>query len=370
MAVPCKLFETNTLQAVQTLVCQMPADANMEHAEAFLKGEAIYGRVFAYALRGGEYDDAAYMIMTLPKPIRFEQARCSLLKRLSTFACGVIHVEKITPLTRRLQRHFGWGDVRATPESARAAWEKGDTDELAAIIPPPPGGQEMAFHVACRSAQAAPQPVYWQHSELRLPFYVTDYTHWSDDRKLEWMRQESDALDLQAFARKWMELFSEKVRGTVPQKAACIKLYARYVPEGAEDRAWKKECDIPPSQRRLFQKVWGQDQDLCDECGKAAAPGKEHPVLRLGAHFCSDKCASLGQIIVCAKCGNSVSAGHPHCLDCRWGLPASRPSRKRSRLDDAIAENEENLARFSLITRCNSRQDPTHEPAWKQRRRS
>ena len=37
MVVPCKLFETSLLQAVQTLVCQMPVDANMEHAEAFLK---------------------------------------------------------------------------------------------------------------------------------------------------------------------------------------------------------------------------------------------------------------------------------------------------------------------------------------------
>ena len=454
------------LQAVQTLVCQMPVDANMEHAEAFLKSEAIYGRVFAYALHAHALEEHTYMILTLPKLIRFEQARCSLLKRVFTFAQGVIHVEKIYPLTRRLQRRFGWGDVCATPESARRAWEKGDMEELKTIMPEIAAvacarapeascgkdvgveeriktnlrlmldtnridvgnlfgamrsevpaledclhkfeqklgqcarcssdsrecctscnlhlceacGQvarrEMAFHVACRTARAeAQQHVFWQHRELRLPFYVMDYTHWSDDEKLEWMRQEfalGQRVDLQTFAFKWMELFSEKVRGSVPQKAACIKLYARYAPDGAEERGWKKECDIPPFQRRLFQNVWGQDQDLCIECGKAAAPGKEHPVRRLGAHFCSEKCAAAGQISVCSKCGNRVSVEHPHCLDCRWGLPSAhaRSSRKRSRLDDALDENENNHAKFARIVRCNSKPDPSHEPAWKQRRRS
>ena len=88
------------------------------------------------------------MILTLPKPIRFEQARCSLLKRVFTFASGVIHVEKIYPLTRRLQRRFGWGDVCATPETARRAWEKGDMEELKIIMP------EIAA-VACARAPEA-----------------------------------------------------------------------------------------------------------------------------------------------------------------------------------------------------------------------
>ena len=136
------------LQAVQTLVCQMALDANMEHAEAFLKSEAIYGRVSAYALHAHALEEHTYMIMTMPKPNRFEQVRCSLLKRVSAFAGGVIHVEKIYPLTRRLQRRFGWGDVRATPESARAAWAKGDMEELKVIMP------EIAA-VACARAPEA-----------------------------------------------------------------------------------------------------------------------------------------------------------------------------------------------------------------------
>ena len=88
------------------------------------------------------------MILTLREPIRLEQARCSLLKRVSTFAGGVIHVEKIYPLTRRLQRRFGWGDVCATPESAREAWAKGDMEEIKVIMP------EIAA-VACARAPEA-----------------------------------------------------------------------------------------------------------------------------------------------------------------------------------------------------------------------
>lgn len=173
---------------------------------------------------------------------------------------------------------------------------------------------------------------------------MTDYTHWPEDQKLEWMRQElasGQRVDLQTSALKWMELFAQKVRGSVPQKAACIRLYKRYLPEGAEERGWKKESDILPFQRRLFQSVWGKDQDLCTECGKAAAPGKKHPVQRLGAHFCSEKCAAAGQMSECSKCGNRVNAGHPHCLDCRWGLPAApaRSSRKGSKLDAAVNDN-------------------------------
>ena len=103
MVVPCKLFETSMLQAVQTLVYQMALDANMEHAEAFLKSEAIHGRVFAYALHAHALEEHTYMILTLPKPMRFEPVRCSLLKRVSTFAGGGIRVEKIYPLTRCLQ---------------------------------------------------------------------------------------------------------------------------------------------------------------------------------------------------------------------------------------------------------------------------
>ena len=61
---------------------------------------------------------------------------------------------------------------------------------------------------------------------------------WPDDEKLAWIRQEiGDGAELPDFAEKWLDLFGEKIRGAVSQKAACLKLYGQYAPPGAEARA-------------------------------------------------------------------------------------------------------------------------------------
>ena len=60
--------------------------------------------------------------------------------------------------------------------------------------------------------------------------------------KVAWIREElGGGADLPEFSRKFLEMFSEKLRGPVPQKAACLKLYSMYSSEGP----WQKETSRP-----------------------------------------------------------------------------------------------------------------------------
>ena len=75
----------------------------------------------------------------------------------------------------------------------------------------------------------------------------------SDDEKIEWIRHElGSGATLPEFAAKFLTLFEDKLRGRAPQKSACLRLYARFNPEG---RAWKKESDLPPRDLVLFARV-------------------------------------------------------------------------------------------------------------------
>ena len=71
-----------------------------------------------------------------------------------------------------------------------------------------------------------------------------------DSEKVVWIRQEigNDA-ELTAFAVKFLDLFGDKLRGHVPQKSACLKLFGMYSDEGLD---WKKECDLPPKVLQEF----------------------------------------------------------------------------------------------------------------------
>ena len=174
-----------------------------------------------------------------------------------------------------------------------------------------------------------------EHPERPHPFCVIDQQKIPEEEKLAWVRQElGDGADLQVFAQKWLDLFGEKLRGAVPQKAACLKLYGQYAPEGAEACAWKKECDIPPQERQAFEQLWGDTREICFECGKATAPGLKHSVRRKGRAFCSTQCATAGTVLSCRKCDQPVSVEQPRCATCQWGchqnilLPRAAASRQ------------------------------------------
>ena len=200
-----------------------------------------------------------------------------------------------------------------------------------------------------------------QHPTRPLPFYVIDHVKVPEAEKLAWMRQElgGDA-NLETFATKFLELFGEKVRGTVPQKAACLKLYGTYVAgEGAAARNWKKECDLPPAEVEAFRRAWGQHEKICRECAKPV------PADQNGS-YCSAACAQAGCICSCPKCHKVLEDKiHPYCPDCKVGTPP--PPKKRVLL---MKSQWDSLALAQRMWSTSRQTGPDHEPAWKKRRRS
>ena len=274
----------------------------------------------------------SYLVQTLEKECE-DNAFASRTRVEIEKLPGSPQVEWVRPLTRRLQRLFGWGYVASTCADVMRAAKAGDTEELTALMPPAarmirrnelewdqlatlhdalhravqtapaledrehanaiipmramhealgqhawsehPNRKAKCLHCEgqdpyacacgtklceqCRlpSADSAvgPSCSWRQHPTRPMPFYVIDHAKWPDEEKLARMRQEvGDEADLQTFAGKWLDMFGDKVHGATSHKAACIRLYGQYAPEGAEARAWKKECDIAPQERQAFQR--------------------------------------------------------------------------------------------------------------------
>ena len=71
--------------------------------------------------------------------------------------------------------------------------------------------------------------------------------------KIAWIREDlGDDASLPDFSRKFLEIFGERVRETVPQKTACLKLYSVYARLKV---AWVKESDLPPKELVAFERV-------------------------------------------------------------------------------------------------------------------
>ena len=208
----------------------------------------------------------------------------------------------------------------------------------------------------------APAMSWMQHPDRPLPFYVVDQEKMPDSDKVVWIRQEigNDA-ELTAFSVKFLDLFGDRLRGPVPQKSACLKLFGVY-----SDAApgWRKECDLPPNVLQQFERIWEPAApERCLECNKRAAPGTKHPLRRFGRAYCSSKCSDAGAIVVCKRCTPERKCGF-----CSM-KPA--PSGER-RLDKVLRENEVQLkrAREKMPGHATTEPDPNHDPAWKRRRRS
>ena len=198
-----------------------------------------------------------------------------------------------------------------------------------------------------------------------LPFFILETIKWPEQEELAWIRQDlGEGADLLDFTRRWLELFSETMRGAVPQKSACLKLFGEY-----SGTTLRKESDLPPEQLVPFQRLWDPAApERCSECNKAAAEGR-FQLRRGGRHFCSDACASAGVHLTCRRCGEAVNAEWPRCQSCNWGL---KPSKQgcASALDKMLEESEAALRSFLRITRATALPDESHEAAWKKRRRA
>ena len=409
-----------------------------------------------------------YLVLTNQKVCE-EMALAERLRKGMQQLPGSPRVEWVRPLTRRLQRLFGWGDVATTRNDVVRAAKAGDLQELRAIAPEAEAvvdesadlsqlpalldelrgtapalqeckhdfycfgdvlgardkcaelkeqaaSKEMPFDEArmlcwlmkkdvgrcsrddkhmspfwrCTSCRlvlcmgcavdtrkvqkasevveemkercgAPPKGVCYtwrSHPERPLPFYVIDQDKIGDEEKVLWLKQEigGDAT-LPEFCAKFVELLGNKLRGVVPQKAACLKLYALYRPESRE-AAWKKECDLPPGDLAEFQRIWDtRAPNRCLECGKAIRGASSNRDL-----YCSDKCQEAGFVFKCARC-----TPEQKCSFCTM----APPPKGASNLDQALRENQLQLKRY--ISACGyvkRSADPCHEPAWKERRRS
>jgi len=337
---PCILQNDKKPHTAQTFVMDTtgcPPDLLTNWgAMRLLKGDGAFARV---RLLTGE----TYLVLSMAQPGNVESAAQSMKASIRALP-GSPEIRWIRPLNRRLQRLFGWGDVAAVTGGT------GDTEELA--VPEPADRPSCAWR---------------QHPTAPLPFFVRDYAKWPDDEKLAWLRQElGGSADLQEFAQRWLELFSDTKRGVPQQKAACLKLFCEY-----SGSTWRKEVDLPPDELTAFQRVWDPvAPERCSECSRAAPPPGRFPLRRGGRPFCSETCACAGKRLACRGCGGQVDAVHPRCSACNWGLEPRPGAAKGRALQTMIEQNVLALGKFLLVTRSIERVDDAHEPAWKRRRRA
>jgi hypothetical protein len=292
---------------------------------------------------------------------------------------GAPRVEWVRPLTVRLQRLFGWGDITATREDVERAVQEDDVAELRFLVPGAarmieegrldalPALMDAPAQEPEESPYAAlyPKSEWRQHPERPEPFYVIDHSKVPEAEKLEWIRQEiGDGATIGEFAARFMGLFGGKIRGAVSQKKACLLLFGAYTGGATK---WGKESDIPPAEREQFREAWGEHEKICRECGRT------HDGRGL---YCGTGCEDAGKKRVCKQCGASVDAWFPHCAACGPGAgPSEAMMASRGRVGASGSFDEwergqvEQFARMSRL-RFGEARDEDHEPAWKNRRRT
>ena len=221
-----------------------------------------------------------------------------------------------------------------------------------------------------------------------MPFHVVDHEKLPDDEKLAWMQQElGSGADLATFAAKFLELFGEKLKGAVPQKAACLKLFATYnAAESGRQHSchgagWKKEGDLPPTELEAFQQVWDPKAPArCRECNSSLPADTPFT-----APYCSDKCREAGKRLSCwqmvsgARCTGKVEIrnGCRVCTTCKNGKDTEdmvkTGNQKReveTSLDRSLKRQADQLRMVSNLWKFGQQPDPDHEPAWGKRRRT
>ena len=135
MAVPCQLIEDPKPQFVQTYVVKAS-----EGVASHILGTwaAVQGVLGAGAWSVVEVGDQAsrdlYLVVTFQDAHRFKFRADSMKESLLQLPTHPT-VEWVRPLTRRLQRYFGWGDVCATEADVRRACEENDAAELTTLMP-------------------------------------------------------------------------------------------------------------------------------------------------------------------------------------------------------------------------------------------
>ena len=214
--------------------------------------------------------------------------------------------------------------------------------------------------------------IEWRwHPTRPQPFKVIDQIKIPDADKLAWMQNEIGRdEDLPTFAAKFLDLFGNKLRGVVPQKSACLKLFAAYAGGSA-----RKESDLAPTDRMTFERVWNPDApDRCLECStQLDDPGD----------YCSGKCRTAGVRLTCTRCQGKaervslrvpradgegdVVEKHFICTACDKPLPSGGDNTHTQYVARSIRNDRRSFA--MLEGHFEMARDDAHEPAWKSRRR-
>ena len=105
MAVPCERVGVAT-EMVQTYVVKAAPDTPPTVLLAFAGSQGILG-AGAYAVVQVPVFDELYLVLTLDKPYKIQNRRASILKSFHALPTSPT-VEWVRPLTRRLQRRFGF----------------------------------------------------------------------------------------------------------------------------------------------------------------------------------------------------------------------------------------------------------------------
>jgi hypothetical protein len=340
------------------------------------------------------------------------QGRVARIKAEIAALPNAPEIQWVRPMTVRLQRLFGWGDVTVTKEEMadavnREDWkevrfaipgsarliEEGRFDELPALVAKVRGEVEpdeegaLGAIVEHREGELEEEPPYaalypktvWRmHPERPKPIYVIDQAKVPEAEKLEWMHQEFGYCyaGIAAFAERFVSIFGKKIRGTIPQKTACLQLYRAFMDNNV---SWTRESEMSPLEREQFCVAWGGEEQICHECG-CMYHGE--------SNYCSEECESAGKTRVCRYCKVEVHWWFPWCSGCR-GRPApaavdamlelrgSGSSSSSSGADSFAAgmdaycrEGAESVARLLRAVSSTEARDEAHEPAWKRRRRT
>ena len=135
MAAPCQLVEDPKSQFVQTYVVKAAEDVASPVLGTWAASQGVLG---AGAWSVVEVEEQVcrelYLVVTFRNAHRFKP-RVDYIKESLLQLPTHPTVEWVRPLTRRLQRRFGWGDVCASEADVRQACEKGDVEELKALMP-------------------------------------------------------------------------------------------------------------------------------------------------------------------------------------------------------------------------------------------
>ena len=107
MRAPCVLQEDIKLQCAQTYVIQ-PQTVDYPKMKLWGQSQLSLNNIHAYA--EVSIQDEIFVVVTYEAPVRTEKRYQKIKEELKNIGCK--HALKIYPLTRRLQRKFGWGDVK------------------------------------------------------------------------------------------------------------------------------------------------------------------------------------------------------------------------------------------------------------------